>query len=129
LILASGWRSEGRQGWTYGWDWVKTQVGSIFVARVGSGKPFLVWVWVWKISPKNPKFVKFFPFGSAQKEPGSKADTCGLLFTVGLKYARVRSGKGPSLVEPWHLWQPLTLGCHKLHQKLFPDRIKSFSHD
>jgi len=30
--------------------------GSIFVARVGSAS--MVWVWVWKISPKN---LNFYP--------------------------------------------------------------------
>jgi len=33
-------------------------------------QPFLVWVWVWKISPKNPNFFNIFP--SDQKVPGSK---------------------------------------------------------
>jgi len=37
----------------------------------GSVKPPLVWVWVWKISPKNPKFFNFFPFG-LKKVPRSK---------------------------------------------------------
>jgi len=32
---------------------------SIFVAWIRLGQPILVWVWVWKISPKNHKF--FFP--------------------------------------------------------------------
>jgi len=30
----------------------------------GSGLPFMVWVWIGKISPKNVKFFNFFPFGS-----------------------------------------------------------------
>jgi len=34
--------------------------GQIFVALVGSGQPF----WVWIFSPKNPKFFNFSPFGS-----------------------------------------------------------------
>jgi len=32
-----------------------------------SGQPSLVWVWVWKMSPKNPKFFNFFPFVLGQK--------------------------------------------------------------
>jgi len=32
--------------------------------RVGWGRPSMVWVWIWKISPKNVKFFDFFPFGS-----------------------------------------------------------------
>jgi len=52
--------------------------GQIFVARVGLGQPFMVWLWIWKISPKNVKFFNIFPFGSkkissGQKVPGSKA--------------------------------------------------------
>jgi len=35
-----------------------------FLTWVRSGQPFLVWVWVWKISPKNPKLFNFFSFGS-----------------------------------------------------------------
>jgi len=58
-----------------------TLVGSeqFFVAQVGLGQPFMVWVWVWKISPQNIKFFNFFPFGQknifglCQKVPGSKA--------------------------------------------------------
>jgi len=52
-------------------------LGQIFVARVGSGQPSLVWV-IWKISPKNPKFFNFFRqknlTRSGQKVPGSKTD-------------------------------------------------------
>jgi len=49
-----------------------------FGAQVGSGQPFLVWLWVWKIFPKNPEFSNFFDlrsknlFGLAQKVHGSK---------------------------------------------------------
>jgi len=50
--------------------------------QVRSGQPFMVWVWIWKISPNNVKFFKFSIFsfrvkknlfGSGQKVPGSKA--------------------------------------------------------
>jgi len=50
-----------------------------FLTRVRSGHPSLVWVWIWKISPKNLKFFNFFPFRSKknivksrQKVPGSE---------------------------------------------------------
>jgi len=52
------------------------RVGSILCCSdwVGSGQTSLVWVWIWKISPKNPNF---FPsnkkcFVSGQKVPGSR---------------------------------------------------------
>jgi len=71
--------------------------GQFFNALVGSGQPSLVWVWIWKISPKNVKFFNFFPldpknlFGSGQRR-------VSLLFTAGQKYAQVRLGQGPSLM-------------------------------
>jgi len=68
-----------------------TQIGSgqIFVARVRSGQPFLVWVWIWKISPKNVKFFNFFPHQVKKMSSG----WVGLLFTAGQKYVRI--GLGP----------------------------------
>jgi len=43
----------------------------------GLGQPFMVWVWIWKISPKNVKFsslrIKKNLFGSGWKVPRSKA--------------------------------------------------------
>jgi len=51
-----------------GWDVVMgagqkflTWDRSIFFALVGMGQPSLVWIWVWKISDKNPKFFSFSP--------------------------------------------------------------------
>jgi len=38
-------------------------LGQFFVARVRSGRPFMVWVRIWKISPKNVQFSIFFPSG------------------------------------------------------------------
>jgi len=57
------------------------RVGSIFCGsgRVGLGQPFMVWVWIWKISPKNVKFSIFCPSGqknlfrSGRKVPESEA--------------------------------------------------------
>jgi len=63
-----------------------TQVGKgqFLVAHVGSGQPSMVWIWIWKISPKN---INFFTFGSkkissgqVKKYPGHSR--VGLLFTV-----------------------------------------------
>jgi len=58
----------------------QVRLGQFFVARVGLGQPFMVWVWVWKISPKN---VKFFPSGWVKKYTGQRR--VGLLFTKGQK--------------------------------------------
>jgi len=80
------------------------RVGSIFCGsgRVESGQPFMVWVRIWKISPKNVKFSNFLPFGSkkiasGRKVPGSKPGRpliyCGSKVSSG----RVESGHGPSL--------------------------------
>jgi len=68
-----------------------TLVGSeqFFVAQVGLGQPFMVWVWVWKISPQNIKFFNFFPFGQkissgcVKKYLGQRR--VSLLFTKGQK--------------------------------------------
>jgi len=62
-----------------------TQIGSgqLFVARVGSGQPFMVWVRIWKISPKNV----FFP--SDQKKS----------FRVGSESTRVEAGSASYLLR------------------------------
>jgi len=68
---------------------------SKFLTQVELGKPFLVRVWVWKISPKNHKFFNFFTFGLkkslqvSQKVPGSIAGRP--LIYAGQKYAQVGS--------------------------------------
>jgi len=50
--------------------------------------------WVWKISPKNPKFFNFFLFGS-KSIPGSKTGLALYLLRV---KSMLRSGQGLSLV-------------------------------
>jgi len=84
--------------------------GSKFLARVGSifsgsgwvrsVQPSMVWVWIWKISPKNVKLFNFFPSGQ-KKSPRvrSKSTRVGLLFTAGQKYGRV--GSGPISSKKW----------------------------
>jgi len=70
--------------------------GQFFVAPVGPGQPFLVWVWIWKISPKNLNFfifslrIKKISLSQVKKYPGLRR--VSLLFTAGQKYARVRLG-------------------------------------
>jgi len=105
-----------------------TRVGSgqFFVALVGSGQPFMVWVRIWKISPKNVKFFNFFPsgqkncFGSGRKVPGSKPGRpliyCGSKVSSG----RVGSGQGPSLLVRSSLgFLIITLTCHCSHVSTF----------
>jgi len=65
-----------------------------FLIQVRLGQPSLVWVW--KISPKIPKFSHFFPKGKkislgwVKKYPVHRQ--VSLLFTDDQKYVRVRSG-------------------------------------
>jgi len=69
-----------------------TRVGSIFCGsgRVRLGQPFMVWVRIWKISPKNVKFFIFSPsdlkrllwVGSEKTRGHSRV---GLLFTADQK--------------------------------------------
>jgi len=54
---------------------------------LGLGQPFMVWVGIWKISPKNINFFIFFPFrvkkmpsGRVKKYLGQRL--VGLLFTI-----------------------------------------------
>jgi len=82
--------------------------GRVNFLWLGLGQPFMVWVWIWKIPPKNVKFFNFFPIGSKKissgqvwKYPGWRQ--VSLLFTAGQNYSRVRSGQGPSLL--WILTQ------------------------
>jgi len=57
----------------------RVRSGRVNFLWLGSGQPFTVWVWNWKISPKNVKFFNFFPlsqkknlFGLGRKVPGLK---------------------------------------------------------
>jgi len=75
---------------SHGDPYVVMDPGQKFLTRVGSGQPFMVWVRIWKISPKNVKFFNFLPFGSkkiasgrVRKYPGQSR--VSLLFTAGQK--------------------------------------------
>jgi len=64
--------------------------GRVNFLWLGSVQPFMVWVRIQKISPKNVKFFNFFPFGSKKiasgrvgKYPGQSR--VSLLFTAGQK--------------------------------------------
>jgi len=85
--------------------------------RVGSSQPFMVWVRIWKISPKNVKFLYFFLrvkkncFGSGRKVPGSKPGWPLINCRSKVSSGRVGSGQGPSLPKTnntLHIkrWQP-----------------------
>jgi len=64
------------------------------------GQPSMVWVWVWKISPKKVKFFNFFPsgqknlFGLGQNVPRTKA---GWPLLLRVK-SKLRVGQAPSLM-------------------------------
>jgi len=80
--------SDGSRSKNFDASWVRSIFCSL--GQVGLGQPFMVWVWIWKISPKNVKFFNFFPFGSKKissgrvgKYPGQRG--VGLLFTAGQK--------------------------------------------
>jgi len=73
---------------------------SILVAWVGSSQPFMVWVWILKISPKNVTLFNLFPFdpkknlfGSGQKVPRSKPGRP--LIYCGSKVSSGWVGSGP----------------------------------
>jgi len=72
-----------------------------FLTRVASVQPFMVWVWIWKISPKNFKFFNFFPSG--QKKSlwvGSESTRVkgGLASYLLRVKTKLGSGQGPSLL-------------------------------
>jgi len=89
---SKGFRSSFRYILSWKELWIKLVMGPVqnFLTRVGSGQPFMVWVRIWKISPKNVKIFNFFPFrvkkiasGRVRKNPGQSR--VGLLFTMGQK--------------------------------------------
>jgi len=70
--------------------------GQFFVAWVGLDQPPMVWVWVWKISPKYPKFSTF----CLQIKNILGQRRLGLLFTASQKSAGVRPEPTSSCLEP-----------------------------
>jgi len=79
-----------------------TRVGSdqFFVARVGSGLTFMIWVWILKISPKNVKFFNFLLFGSKKLlrvgSESTRVEAGSASYLMRVK-SKVGSGQGPSL--------------------------------
>jgi len=72
------------------------------VAQVESGQPFMVWVWILKISPKNVKFFNFFLSGQKKllwvgwESTRVEAGLASYLLQVKCKLG---SGQGPSLLS------------------------------
>jgi len=66
------------------------RINFLWLVVCGLGQPFMVWVWILKISAKNVKFFNFFPLGQKKiasgrvgKYPGQS--WVGLLFIAGQK--------------------------------------------
>jgi len=73
-------------------------LGQKILTRVGPGQPFMVWVWIWKISLKKYQIFQFFSlqikkklFGSGPKVPVSAS----YLLWVKSKLGSGRVGSGP----------------------------------
>jgi len=62
-------------------------MGRVNFLWLGSGQPFMVWVRIWKISPKNVNFFNFFPFGSKK------------LLRVRSESTRVKAGSASYLLQ------------------------------
>jgi len=75
------------------------QNDQVVMGPVGSGQPFMVWVWIGKISPKNIKFLIFFPSGQknlfGSKSTRVKGRSASYLLRV---KSKLGLGQGPSLV-------------------------------
>jgi len=84
------------------------QVRSNFccLSQVGSDQPSLVWVWIWKISSKNVKFLNFCPSSqknviwSGQKVPRSKQGRPLIYCRSKVCSGRVGSGPISILLQP-----------------------------
>jgi len=79
-------------------------LGQKLLTRVGSGQLSLVWVWIWKISPKNHKFFNFF---HSKKISSSQVKEYPGQTQLGSYLLRVKSmlgsGQSPSLVYNYNL--------------------------
>jgi len=101
--------------WYYEWKnsvipiWVRFGSGQFLLlgwGRVGSSQLFLVWVWVWKISPKYNKFFYFSPLvlqkslrvGSKSTQVKDSSASYLLRVKSMLGPGRVMSCQGQSLV-------------------------------
>jgi len=84
LVAIQGWKIAGMD--------VVIGPGETFLTQVRSGQPSMVWVWIWKISPKNIKCFNFFPSGSKKISSGRvKGGSAPYLLWV---KSMLRSGHG-----------------------------------
>jgi len=81
--------------------------GRVNFLWLGLGQPFIIWVWIWKISPKNVKFFNFSlrskKISSGRKVPGSTS------YLLRVK-SKLGSGQGLSLVDTADYYYP-DWGC------------------
>jgi len=78
----------------------------------------MVWVRIWKISPKSIKFFNFFPFGSKKllwvRSESTRVKTGSAPYLLWVK-SKLGSGQGPSLVY-------LSSGQPPLGLEIFPPK-------
>jgi len=84
--------------------WARVKI--FYPGWVRSGQPSLVWVWVWKISPKNPTFFNFLPFRSKRISSGwiKKYPDQSASYLLQFK-SMLGLGQGPSLTS-MNGWPP-----------------------
>jgi len=68
---------------------------------MGPGQPFMVWVWISKISPKKVKFFNFLPFGSKKLlrvgSESTRVEAGSASYLLRVK-SKLGSGQGPSII-------------------------------
>jgi len=74
--------------------------GQKILTRVRSGQSFMVWVWIWKISPKNVIFFNFYPSGKKKslwvRSKSTQVEGVSAAYLLRVK-SNLESGQGPSL--------------------------------
>jgi len=106
--------------------------GQKFLMRVGSGQPFMVWVWIWKISPKNVKFFNFFALRVKKKHCWVRSESTrgggGLASYLLRVKSKLGSGQGPYLLcDVFDYSQDDYSKCKKLQQLKYRKQLKRIS--
>jgi len=74
--------------------------GRVNFLWLGLGQPFMVWVWISKISPKNIKFFNFFPLDQKKslrvRSESTRVEAWSASYLLRVK-SKLGSGQGPSL--------------------------------